>query len=192
PYDAPARGKMERFWGTMRGQCLTFCEGLTSLHDLNVRLIAWVDEQYHVTPHGGLMGKTPAEVMAAAPDRADTLDEAKLDEALTVRERRRVRRDNTLAVGGVDWETSLHFLAGSVVTVARSFLDPDLAPWIEHEGKRHGLSIVDPVHNARLPRTKLPAREAHERRVDFDPPGALVARMLGRTTRDDGREEAGQ
>ena len=192
PYDAPARGKMERFWGTMRSQCLTFCEGLTSLHDLNVRLLAWVDEQYHVTPHGGLMGKTPAEVLAAAPDRVDTLDEAKLAEALTVRERRRVRRDNTLAMGGVDWETSLHFLAGRVVTVARSFLDAEQPPWIEHEGKRHGLTAVDAVQNARTPRAKLPQREERERRVDFDPPGALVAQMLGRSARDEARGEADQ
>jgi hypothetical protein len=27
PYDAPARGKIERFWRTLREGCLSFCRG---------------------------------------------------------------------------------------------------------------------------------------------------------------------
>lgn len=86
PYDAPARGKMERFWRTLREQCLVFAKDLGSLHDLNVRILAWLDEHYHKAPHGGLMGKAPADVFTAAPAKADDLDEAKLRRALTVRE----------------------------------------------------------------------------------------------------------
>jgi hypothetical protein len=33
-------------------------------------------------------------------------------EALTVRERRRVRRDTTVSIGGTDWELDQGFLAG--------------------------------------------------------------------------------
>ena len=116
PYDAPARGKMDRFWRTLREQCLVFCKDLGSLYELNVRILAWLDEHYHKAPHGGLIGKTPGEVFAAAPSKTDDLDEQKLRRALTVRERRRVRRDNTLAMDGADWETSIHFLAGRLVT----------------------------------------------------------------------------
>ncbi len=42
PYDAPARGKMERFWRTLRERCLDFCGALASLHDLNVRPAGWI------------------------------------------------------------------------------------------------------------------------------------------------------
>ncbi len=89
------------------------------------------------------MGKTPADVFASAPRPTDTFDEKRLIDALTVRARRRVRRDNTLAMEGQDWETSLHFLAGRLVTVARSLAEPDASPWIEHEGKRFALAPVD-------------------------------------------------
>src|SRR5215471_5456732 len=82
PYDAPARGKMERFWRTLREQCLAFCDGLGSLHELNVRLLAWLDEHYHKAPHGGLMGKTPEQVFTAAPVTLDALDEERLRRAL--------------------------------------------------------------------------------------------------------------
>jgi putative transposase len=104
PYDAPARGKIERFWRTLREGCLDHTGSLGSLHDLNVRLWAWLDERYHKAPHGALMGKTPHEVFTAAPRTPDSFDEAKLRDALTVQARRRLRRDNTLAMDGVDWE----------------------------------------------------------------------------------------
>lgn len=180
PYDAPARGKMERFWRTLREQCLRLCGALSSLHDLNVRLHAWLDEHYHRAPHGGLVGKTPEQVFYAVPQEPDRFDEQRLRDALTIRARRRVRRDNTLAMDGQDWETSLHFLAGRLVTVGRSLAEPDRAPWIEHEGRTYPLVPVDPVLNARRPRSRASLDEPHSARVPFDPAGALLGQALGR------------
>jgi len=34
----------------------------SSLHDVQVRLLAFCGKHYHVAPHAGLMGKTPAQV----------------------------------------------------------------------------------------------------------------------------------
>jgi putative transposase len=113
PYDAPARGKMERFWRTLRERCLNFAGGISSLHDLNVRLLAFVDEHYHRAPHGGLMGNMPETVFNAAPRHPDGFDEKKLRDALTVHARRRVRGDCTIAMDGDDWETDLGFLLTS-------------------------------------------------------------------------------
>jgi putative transposase len=185
PYDAPARGKMERFWRTLRQRCLDFAGSLGSLHDLNVRLGAFLDEHYHQAPHAALMGKTPADVFASMARPADDFDEKRLIEALTIRARRRVRRDNTLAMEGQDWETSLHFLAGRLVTVARSLAEPDAPPCIEHEGKRFALAPVDPIRNARRTRSVTNLDAPHPARVAFDPPSALLDRALGRRPRDD-------
>src|SRR5262249_49069763 len=66
PYDAPARGKMERFWRTLREGCLDHLGTMTSLHDVQVRLLAFLDEHYHRAPHGGLFGRTPAQACASA------------------------------------------------------------------------------------------------------------------------------
>ena len=60
PYDPQARGKMERFWRTLRERCLDFSDGVASLHDVNVRLNAFLDDFYHDRAHASLMGKTPA------------------------------------------------------------------------------------------------------------------------------------
>ena len=186
PYDAPARGKMERFWRTLREGCLDFVGSVGSLHDLNVRLWAFIDEHYHRAPHAGLIGKSPASVYEDTLRPIDAFDETMLRKALTVQLRRRVRRDSTLPMDGTDWQTDLHFLAGRVVTVSRCLVDPSEPPWIEHEGKSHRLHPVDAKANAHKPRTKaaLPARAS----VPFDPPKALLNQTLGKPRAHD--EEA--
>lgn len=190
PYDAPARGKMERFWRTLREQCLAFTGSLCSLHELNVRLYAWIDEHYHRSVHGGLMGKTPAEVYKKTPRQVDALDEGRLRDALTVHVRRRVRRDNTLSMDGQNWETNLHFLARRLVTVSRCLVNPDDAPWIEHEGKKYELHLVDPVLNSKRERSPSNLDAPHPARVAFDPAGVLLDQTLGRKTRPSDKEES--
>ncbi|HEX2875852.1 MAG TPA: DDE-type integrase/transposase/recombinase [Polyangiaceae bacterium] len=183
PYDAPARGKMERFWRTLREGCLDFVGSLGSLHDLNVRLWAFVDTHYHCAPHAGLMGKSPASVYEDTPRPIDAFDEAMLRKALTVQVRRRVRRDSTLPMDGTDWQTDLHFLAGRVVTVSQCLVEASEPPWIEHEGKEHRLHPVDAKANAHKPRTTvaLPARSG----MRFDPPKALLNQALGKPQSDE-------
>ena len=61
PDNAPARGKMERFWRTLRAGCLDHIGTMTSLHDVQARLLAFLDMHFHEAPHGGLFGKAPAD-----------------------------------------------------------------------------------------------------------------------------------
>jgi putative transposase len=190
PYDPEARGKMERFWRTLREGCLDHLGQVSSLHDVNVRLWAFLDQHYHRTPHAGLMGCAPATVYATRETPADATDEKAIFDALTVHIRRRVRRDTTVSVQGRDWELSLGFLAGQVVTIGYSAADPDSPPWLEHGGKRHPLHPVDALKNAR---TKRPPRRPQaevapekKRNVAFDPPAALLDRAVGRRPAKDG------
>lgn len=182
PNDPQARGKIERFWRTLRQGCLDFVGALTSLHDLNVRLWAWVDQHYHKSPHASLMGKTPGEVYASTPRRLDSIDEKKLREALTARVRRRVRRDTTVTVDGRDWELNQGFLAGRLVTVGHCLVAPNEPPWVEHEGKQFPLHPVDPIANARRKRPpRRPGADVTARpSVDFDPTRVLLDRAIGR------------
>ncbi len=182
PYDAPARGKMERFWRSLREACLDFLGSLSSLHDVNVRLWAFLDTHYHQAPHAGLFGKSPDEVFKAAPSAVDSLDETKLRDALTTRMRRRVRRDTTVRIGGKDYELDGGHLAGRIVTLCRCLVDLAELPWVEFEGKRIEIHPVDPVKNSRR---KRPSRHKHHdesvpSHPAFDPPKALLDRTLGR------------
>lgn len=178
PYDAPARGKMERFWRTLRAGCLDHIGAVTSLHDVQARLLAFLDAHYHIAPHGGLMGKTPAEAWADA--RCTPVDEAALSAALTVRRRRRVRKDGTVDVGGAAWQLDQGFLAGRVVTVAVDMTDTG-TPVVEHDGHRYLLRPVDAVAASRTRRRRSPATVATS--MPFDPAGALLDRIAGRPPR---------
>ena len=175
PYDPQARGKMERVWRTLREQCLDHLGTLSSLHDVQVRLLAWLDGHYLVTPHSALMGKTPTEVYEAAPKRA--VPEAMLRESLVVRARRRVRGDGTLAVAGTDFELDASYLCGRTVTVGRSLLDPGELPWVEHEEQRLTLRPVDPLANAKRRRSKRAKRGVDA--VPFDPNRARLDELIG-------------
>lgn len=97
PYDPQARGKMERFWRTLREGCLDHLGEQASLHDVQVRMRAFVDEHYHRAPHASLMGRSPSQVWQQAQKDGKLLDDGAISEALTVRVTRRVRGDGTLA-----------------------------------------------------------------------------------------------
>jgi putative transposase len=174
-YDPQARGKMERFWRTMRQGCMDHMGAQPSLHAVGVRLTAFVAERYHKAAHAGLVGRSPAKVWAE--HRCVAVPGDDLDVALTVRATRRVRTDCTVSVGNLDWELAESFLAGRKVTVCRTLADAQRAPWIEHDGSTYRLRPVDPVANGMRKRKKpTPGVDA----VDFDPATVLLDRALRR------------
>lgn len=178
PYDPEARGKMERFWRTLREGCLNYLGATASLVDVNTTLRAFLDRRYHPAPHAGLMGKSPATIYAARPEGSGVVDETQLRTALTERLRRRVSGDGIVSVGGVAFELAQGYLAGQIVTVAQCFVAPGEPPWVEHEGKRHVLHPVDPESNARRKRPPRggPLAIKPTRPVDFHPTRALARR----------------
>lgn len=178
PYKPQGRGKMERFWRSMREGCTDFIRSAASLHDINVRLWAFVEQHYRKSPHAGLFGRTPKAVMqeAIARQERQAIDDSHLRDALTVNARRRLRADNTLSIDGVDYEVRQSFLARKVVTVGYSIVDRPLKPWIEHQGRRYPLTPVDPVANGRTrQRPRLDKADTDTTVTEFDPAGALLA-----------------
>ena len=182
PYDAPARGKMERFWRTLRQGCLDHLGSLQSLEEVNARLNAFLEQHYHRAPHGGLIGGTPALAFEGHERNptATPLTEEQIRQAFTVIERRRVRRDTTVSIDGQDFELDQGFLAGRIVTITRCLIDATTTPFVLHENQRFPLRLVDPIANARRarpPRRTPPAAPAAAATpVPFDPSGALLER----------------
>jgi transposase InsO family protein len=186
PGDAPARGKMERFWRTLRAGCLDFLGTGTSLHDVQARLLAFLDTHYHQAPHGGLFGKSPAEIWQGA--RLRTVDEPSLAVALTTRARRRVRRDGTLDVDGKAWQLDQSFLAGALVTVAIDMTGA-APPVVEYDKRRYVLRPVDAIAAGKT-RRMPPVPTTPTTPTPFDPPGALLDQLVGRPPRHgDGEED---
>lgn len=173
PYDAPARGKMERFWRRMREQALDHLGQVATLAEIEQMLLAWLRRYYQSSPHAGLLGRAPATVFAEGDKRLVSTDEMRA--ALTVRTRRRVRRDTTVSLGGTTYEVPLGYLAGQMVTLATSLFDSTI-PVLELDQQRIALRVVDPVGNGMTRRPpRRPPLERAAGPVDFDPRRTLVS-----------------
>lgn len=190
PYDAPARGKMERFWRTLREGCLDFMGDVKSLHDVNVRLWAFLDTHYHQAAHASLLGQTPSGVFRSLEKKPDGFDEEKLREALTMHIRRRVRADGTVSLQGVDYEVDGGHLAGRIVTLCRCLVDVSELPWLEVERRRLPLHPVDAVANGKKRRESRPDTwgERCPTHPAFDPPRAQLDEAVGRRPAHDDDE----
>jgi putative transposase len=181
PYDPQARGKMERFWRTLRDGLLNYLGDVASLAEINRQLQAFLDKRYHVRPHSSLLGKSPAKVYATRDGGEGAINEAAFRLALTERTRRHVSGDNVISFDGIAYELDQGFLAGKNVTVAQCFVTPDEPPWVEHEGKRLVLRVLDPIKNARRKRPPRVEDAKPTRRTGFNPSAAL----LGAPKKDD-------
>ena len=185
PYDAPARGKGERLFRTMREQCIDHIHGASSLHDVYVRLLAW-REQYHRTPHSSLMGRTPGQVwldgiQSTNHQLREPVSEQQLQDAYRIHCSRRVRKDSTLSIDGTLYEVDAAWLAGKKVTLVRSHLALD-EPHILFESRRFSLHRADPAKNARRHRKPPKKREVTSPTRNFRPADVALDAMLGRAT----------
>lgn len=118
PYDPEARGKMERFWRTLRQRLLDVDETPRTLHDYNAALLAWLDADYHPRKHAGLFGDTPArrfrQGVKSLPSPRSLRDIAK---ALVIHKTAKVRKDATFSVFGTRYEVRGRHLAGKSIQV---------------------------------------------------------------------------
>jgi transposase InsO family protein len=60
PYDASARGKMERFWRRMREEALSHLGEVASLADVEDKLRTLLVRYYQCAPNAGILGRAPA------------------------------------------------------------------------------------------------------------------------------------
>ena len=117
PYLPQGKGKIERFFRTVRMQLLPVLgdTDLGSLEALNRRLWAWIEGEYHQTPHKGLDGETPADRWARSSDDVK-MPGAELSDLFLFEQKRRVQKDRTVSLYGVVYEVDAA-LVGETVTL---------------------------------------------------------------------------
>ena len=99
PRTPAGKGKIERFFRTLRGQFLSNTDAADhrDLDTLNRRLHAWVEGEYHRTPHRGLDGMTPLDKWARTGDRVRLPDlHDDFDDLFLFEDERLVHRDCTV------------------------------------------------------------------------------------------------
>lgn len=137
PYQPAAKGKIERFFRTVRAQLLTRLndEDLSSLTALNRRLAAWIEGEYHHNPHRGIDSETPLERWARVGDGVRYPDnDIDLDDLFLFEEQRKVQNDRVVSLRGRLFEVDAS-LIGEKVTLRYDPARPDAAILVVHKGQ---------------------------------------------------------
>lgn len=149
PYQPQGRGKIERFFRTVRMQFLTACpEGIT-LHSLNERITQWIDNSYHQNVHSSIK-QTPlsrylkhAHLLRVAPKD--------LDDYFRIRVMRKVDKDRTVSLNGRLYEAPVE-LIGRIVTLLFHVDDPARVEVLSEGISRGMLVPLDLNVNCRIRR----------------------------------------
>jgi len=190
PYRPQGKGKIERWFKTLRAQLLTRLgpEDTASLAALNRRLWAWVEGEYHHTPHRGLADATPLEQWAQRGEAVRFPEpELDLEDLFLFEAQRKVQKDRTVSLNGVLYEVDAA-LVGEKVTLR---FDPGAAPerpvQVCHQGKR--IELAKPVEtyaNCFIKRNR-PSRTLDVEGTAPQPaPSGLKLRALPRDAYDEG------
>jgi putative transposase len=150
PYKPQGKGKIERFFRTVRTEFLTGFQGNTLL-DLNQAFDLWLDEIYHQRKHSST-GQTPfarftskMECLRPSPDN--------LKDHFRKAARRKVAKDRTISLDGKIFEAPVP-LIGKQVTVLYHPEEPDRAE-VLFKGQSYGLLVpVNLAVNCRAKRDR--------------------------------------
>jgi len=112
PYDAASKGKIERFFGTVKTRFFPLLKQkpASSLDELNKRFWQWLEEDYHRKPHASL-DMTPQDMYLSQVSRIRMVDDpASLDPLFLKRDYRKVKHDATISIDAKLYEVPPRFI----------------------------------------------------------------------------------
>ena len=181
PFQPQGKGKIERYFKTVRAQLISRLTGedTASLAALNRRLGAWLEGEYHRTPHHGLGGLTPLERWAASADQVHFVDPGvDLDDLFLFEAVRKVKADRTVSLDGIVYEVDAA-LVGERVTLRYDPATPGRAiqVWHEHRPLQQARP-VDLYANCFVKRHRPDDTLRADQPAPEPPPSALALRRL--------------
>jgi transposase InsO family protein len=156
-YYPEGKGKIERFFRTVRDSFITGLSAIHSLTDLNEAFDAWLQHEYNRHPHGGIDGAVPLDTfLKNAENRLRRLPAA-IDpaELFCRKESRQVAKDATFRINNALYETEEH-LIGRKITVLFDKDDP-LRKVKVFDGQLyvHTVKPIDYIANAQVRRREI-------------------------------------
>jgi len=149
PYDSPSRGKVERFFRTVRDRFLSGLCDEPTLEELNEAFALWLKEDYHHKAHSGI-GERPIDRYNASAGRTQVrrLSRAELDEAFLVRHERIAGNDATISFKGRIYEVPAAYIRQRV-EIRHPVDDRDELYLFDNGARVARLKLVDTGENAR-------------------------------------------
>jgi putative transposase len=159
PYDSPSRGKIERFFRTVRERFLVNLGQDVTLDEINEAFSLWLKEDYHEKPHKGI-DAAPMARYRESVSHADIrrVTPAELDEAFLAAHERIVNNDATISFKGKIYEVPAAYIRQRV-EIRHPVDAPEELCLYDNGARIARLKLVDAGENARVFRPD-PARSA--------------------------------
>ena len=174
PYKPEGKGKIERFFRTCRLQLLPALndDDTRSLDALNARLAAWVESEYHLSPHRSLDGDTPLQRWAkGAANIRQITPQTDLDTLFRFRLKRRVNKDRTVSLNATLYEVDAALVGENIILLHDPSLPRQRPIPVLHAGRPAGqATLLDAYANTRVRRTRASERPAQPDRPAPHPP----------------------
>lgn len=150
--DGAAKGKVERFFRTVRDQFLIRDLDLSSIDALNTQFSQWVEEEYNVRTHSTL-NMSPLDRFSLDRNRIRYLTANEFsDELFFVEEDRTTRRDNTFSFKNTRYESPV-YLPNRTIQIRFDRAHPQHRVIAYYKGERLGMARqVDFQANDRKPK----------------------------------------
>lgn len=171
PYTPNTRGKIERFFGTVRSQFLSEAEAakIATLEELNASFQAWVEVIYHKAVHSETK-QCPLERFQSsiAQITVRQADAQQLHQAFLWRDKRTITRTATIQLQGNRYGVD-PVLAGRQVELRFDPFDlSEVEIWQDQRFLAHAqVQKLERARHLSLDRIPAPAEEAQPEHVDF-------------------------
>lgn len=148
-YDSPSRGKIERYFRTVRDRFLSGIAEAITLDELNAAFTTWLNDDYHHRLHSGI-NERPIDRYNRSLSNVDIrrFTKAELDEIFLVRGERVVNNDATISFKGRIYEVPTAYIRQRIEI--RHPVDDDRDLYLYDTDIRVAkLKLVDRAQNAR-------------------------------------------
>lgn len=151
--DGAAKGKIERFFRTVRDQFLIQdLSAISDLDTLNKLFFRWVEDTYHLREHEGI-GMKPLDRFGMDLNQVRYLNQSAFSEELFfLEETRKVRIDNTFSFKNIRYEAPRDLRGQRIIIRFNRLTQTTPTPIVYESGVRLGAAApLEPIHNDRKP-----------------------------------------
>jgi putative transposase len=157
PYDSPSRGKIERFWRTVRQGFLPLVpiDQNYALEGFNMLFADWLNQQYHRKFHHGIL-QPPLDRYFADLDNTTIrrIDQHELERHFYQTYERKVKNDATVSLNSKLFEVPPKYI-GAIVELRHPTGQPHNLWLYEHDQPVVKIQQLDPVVNSNSPLTTI-------------------------------------
>jgi hypothetical protein len=179
PGDGPTKGKIERFWRSLRDHVVDRLDlkEVTTIDELNLRLWSYVESEYHCRPHASLSGKTPMEGWEYnAGDIRWVSDHSVFEQSFFGETVRLARNDSTVQWRNIFYEVP-PYLRRCKVRLRYSLLDTSRVSLFDGNVEIP-LRAVNPVANAHRSRDVFRPAAVDRPKTGLNAPDFMLENMI--------------